>query len=141
MEFKGIEIYEEPRHKSVKRAQNITRDWQLANIPLRDLDQTMTVEEAVREHIMSNGELMSQNLAFQESALTYQTIMLGTTLSLKEILRLEDELTYGEFEELYTKCCDAIGGDAVDFFDGFNSATASKAKPKKKTTKPKESSK
>ena len=133
MEFRDITIYEEPRHKSVKRAQNIIRDWQLQNIPLRDLDQTMSVEEAVQKHIMGNGELMSKFLAFQESALIYQTVMLGTTLSLKEIQRLEDNLSFGDFEELYQKCCDALGGDAVDFFDGFNSSTASK-NPKKKST-------
>ena len=132
MEFKDITIYEEPRHKSVKRAQNIIRDWQLQNIPLRDLDQQMTIEEAVQKHIMNNGELMSKFLAFQESALTYQTIMLGTALSLKEILRLEDNLSFSDFEELCQKCCDAIGGDAVDFFETLRSDSSSAKTPKEK---------
>ncbi|WP_135612747.1 hypothetical protein [Methanococcoides sp. AM1] len=114
--FKGIQFFEKPRHGSVKRAQNVVRDWQLQNLPMKDMDPQKGVDDAIGDFLKENGEYLARFINFQESAQDYQTVMLATTLTLRDIQSLEDEISHEEWEELLGKCKDTIGGDAVDFF-------------------------
>lgn len=114
--FKGINFFEKPRHGSVKRAQNVTRDWQLQNLPMKDMDPQKGVDDAIGDFLKENGEYLARFINFQESAQDYQTIMLATTLTLRDIQNLEDEISQEDWGDLLDKCKDAIGGDAVSFF-------------------------
>ncbi len=123
--MRDIQIYEKPRHRSVIRTQNIVRDWQLRNIPLCELDQAKPVDTAVEEYLKGNGDILADFLDFQGTVETYQTIMLATTLTLREIQQLDDEVESDEFDAFVERCRDAIGGGASDFFDTSRTDSAS----------------
>lgn len=115
--MKAITFYDQPRHGSVKRAQNLVRDWQLQNLPMKDMDPQKDVSGAVGDFLKENGEYLARFLNFQESASDYQTIMLATTLTLRDIQILEDEVSQTDWENLLEECKARIGGDANNFFD------------------------
>lgn len=123
--FKGIQFFENPRHGSVKRAQNLTRDWQLQNLPMKDMDPQKGVDDAIGDFLKENGEYLARFIDFQESAQDYQTIMLATTLTLRDIQVLEDEISQEDWENLLEECKARIGGDANDFFGKSPTASSS----------------
>lgn len=131
----NIKLYSKPRRGSVKRVQNITRDWQLQNLPLKDLKQDLSIDSAVHSFMMENGEFLAQFRNFQDSTDDYQTIMLATTLTLTEVQDLEDELDCDEWEDLLAKCKDTLGGDADHFFRESSSDSVSMMEMEENTEK------
>lgn len=126
MNIDDIRIFEKPRKGSVRRAENIMKNWHMQHIPLKELDPQKGLEEAIKDYIMENPEYMGDVQAFNEVAGEYQTIMLATTLSLKDLQKLEDEISADDWDTLVERCKDAIGGDAEDFFNISTSGTSLK---------------
>jgi hypothetical protein len=135
MEYKGIQIFEDPRQGSVRRVQGISREWQIRHLPLDSLDMKMDIDKALWNILTSNGEYLADFINFRESIADYQTIMLATTLTLSEVQALENELSGKEWGELLQRCKEAIGGEVEDFFDGSPSDTGSKQHRTKPTTR------
>ena len=131
--MKDITFYDKPRRGSVKRVQNIRRDWQMQNLPLKDLKQTQSIDAAVHDFMMEHGEYLAMFRTFQDNTADYQTIMLATTLTLKDLQSLEDELDCEEWDELLQKSKEAIGGDAEHFFRTSSSDSASRKETKEDT--------
>lgn len=126
MNIDEIRIFEKPRKGSVRRAENIMKDWHLQNIPLKEMDAQKSLQEAIQDYIMENPEYLGKVESFNDLAGEYQTIMLATTLSLKDLQKLEDEISADDWDTLVERCKDAIGGDAEDFFDMSTSGTSLK---------------
>ncbi|WP_406660879.1 hypothetical protein V7O66_13730 [Methanolobus sp. ZRKC3] len=125
MEYMGIKIYAEPRHGSVKRVQKLKNQWYVKNLPLTQLDQSMSIADAIQKSMSDNLELLIEFQDFLETADDYQNIMLATTLTYDDILQLEDKFTTKEFQELIEVCKKATGG-VGDFFGESSSDTNSK---------------
>jgi hypothetical protein len=126
MDYKGITIYPEPRHGSVKRVQKLKNQWYMKHLPLTQLDQSMSIPDAIQKSMSENPELLFQFQDFLDNADEYQEIMLATTLSYDDILQLEDKVTSKEFQELVEICKNATGG-VVDFFGESLSGTSSES--------------
>jgi len=112
-----IAYFEKPRHGSVRRAANIAKDWMLMNLDYSFIDATVQLQDALMMQLKRDSEKLMEWSQFNESVSEYQTVMLATTLTLRDILKLEDELEYQEFEDIVLKSKEAIGGDAQHFFD------------------------
>jgi len=126
MQLQGIEIYSEPRRGSVRRVQNLKTSWYLKHLPLDKLNQTVSIDRAFNECIKGDPALMAEFLEFQKDIGVVQEIMLATTLTYDDVLKLENQLSVKEFNELVEKCKDAVGGGVQDFSEESGSDTSSK---------------
>jgi len=125
MQLYGIEIYSDPRRGSVRRVQNLTTSWYLKHLPLDKINQTTTIDQAFNECVKNDPALLAEFLEFQRDIDIVQEIMLATTLTYDDVLKLEDQLSVKDFDELVEKCKAAVG-DVHDFSEGSGSDTSSK---------------
>jgi hypothetical protein len=126
MEMYGIEIFKEPRRGSVRRVHNLKTSWYLKHLPLGELNQQMTIDQAFNESIKKDPSLMAEFLPFQADVSTVQEIMLATTLTYDDVLVLENKLTVKEFDKFVEACKNALGGGVQDFSNESGSDINSK---------------
>lgn len=125
-----FELHEKPKHRSVKSANNIMRDWALRNLPLDRIDPSKELDKIIQQEMETNRDIAISVVDINEALEDDQTIMLATGLTYQELCKLKDELYEDEHKLLLEKSKDAIRGSASDFLE--NSGTGSNSKPVKK---------
>lgn len=125
-----IEFDERPRHKSVVAVQNLMTNWLLANIDLKDIDNSLRVEVGLRQQIFKNPTLLIAVEEMEASMEIDQTIMLSTTMTYKELVALKEDLYEDEYLQMYEASKSAIGGSAKDFLKVYDTDSKSRTIPK-----------
>lgn len=124
-----LELHEKPKHRAVKSARNIMRDWALRNLPLDRFGPNDKIDELIKQEMAVNRDVAISIVDINETIEDDQTIMLATGLTYQELCELKNELYEDEYVLLLEKSKEAIGGTASDFFE--NSYTGSNSKPTK----------
>lgn len=129
-----IPLREKPSHGSIKRVQNIEKDFMLLKIGLNGFNKFVGEKNKEKKEddprLMKflsneNSEVLFEFVSLQDSIGEYQTIMLPTSWNLKKILEFEEEATEEEYQTLLKRCIETLGGTAVDFFRCLRTGSSS----------------
>lgn len=110
-----IEVREEPLTGDELRAEGYIPALSKLLIDIRsltDAEKNMTLGELIDSRSVDDPELFGRFDSYLKHADEFKTIMLCTSLSMKEIIALPSMTRL----KLVDKCREALGGTAADFF-------------------------
>lgn len=132
-----IVLDERPRHRAVKNARNIMRDFTLRNISLKDAQPNEELGDIIQRSVERDGDMAIKMADLNESLNEYQTIILATGMSYVQLSNMVEDMYEDEYTLLLEKSIEVLGGDAQYFFE--NSGTCSISKQTQKNQPPSES--
>ena len=143
MNVNNILLREKLSHKAVREVPRAGISWfqkRLGYEKMKAAEPGQTMTHFMNSCLADDPELFAEYSSFLEVMPDYQTIMLATNWTLKEVIDYEAKASNREFEELLERCEDVLGGTARDFLRGSGTGTKPESLEKPENSNSKRSS-
>lgn len=116
MKVKTPKINDRPTFGTVKRVNAIVNKWILKNVPVERLDMKKNIKEELMKLLEDDPNLRISFGNMMLDAESRRMAMLGTGLTEAEVIKLEDQLPFDDFEALLDEIKETLGIEKVEDF-------------------------